>query len=475
MFIPITLKNNGTVLVIGGGRVALQKISTLLFSGVDGKNILVVAKSFINETKNLLIDKNIKYKEEAYSSRMFDEIPNLLFIVSSTNNESIRKIIFNDAKARNILINTVDAPDYSTFIFPAIIKREDVTIAINSSGKLPLFTTFVRHTIEDIFTQKLSDIYTYISKHYHDIKNKFPNPQTRRREFFHLFHKFPNLNTQTTNGHIYFASAGIGNVENVTVKTLNALRIADVILHDNLIPQGLLELSRRDAIKINVAKYGSCKAGKCSTIQENINQKIIEHAGKGEIVVRLKGGDGGIFGQLASEISAIREYNKKLSTSITYEVIAGTTTAAVAVANLGIPLTAKGLASSVTILTYHSPSQIDDDYMKSIVLRLPNETYAVYMCGKTISNFAERVISFSYSLLTMPIAILENIGGADEKVQIFTLEEVIDQTFSSPVIAIIGNVVGLLDNSNKKSKKEAIKPKPQKYSGNWHNFEGIII
>ena len=444
IYLPVSLNvTNSKILIVGGGNVAVQKLSTLLFVGIPASSISVVSKNFNKEILRVIQENAIVYYTREYGD---DLLNGKSIVISCTNDEYSRKRIYNDAKTRGILINTVDDKQFSTFILPAIVKHNDLTIAINSFGKFPLFVTFVRHTIEAIVTKKLVKMYDYIAENYGKIKERFPDSIQRRRVFFNLFNNkdWENI-TVKTGGYVYFVGSGVGDAEMITVKGLNALRIADVILYDNLIPNGLLDFSRRDSLKIDVAKYGTCKEGKCSTMQGDINSAIVDYAAQGKIVVRLKGGDCGVFGQLAQEVDAIVQHNKTAEQNeIGFEIISGVTSASAACSLLGIPLTAKGLSSSITLLTYHSRNSFDDKFMESVAMRLPMETYVVYMCGKTIGDFAQRVTSFDFNLRNMKIAIVQNIGDNSERKTISTLDGVIGKDFGSPVVAIVGNVLNLL-------------------------------
>jgi len=144
-------------------------------------------------------------------------------------------------------------------------------------------------------------------------------------------------------GKVYIVGAGPGDPGLITVKGLRLLEMADVIVYDHLINFNLLDWAKPNAEKINVGK----QVGKRILQQKEINKMLVKEAGKGKIVVRLKGGDPFIFGRGGEEVEALARHG------IPFEVVPGVTSAVAAPAYAGIPLTHRGLASSVALVTGH--------------------------------------------------------------------------------------------------------------------------
>src|SRR5262245_954959 len=167
--------------------------------------------------------------------------------------------------------------------------------------------------------------------------------------------------------HVSFVGAGPGDPELITLKALRRLRTAEVVIYDRLVAPVLLEEAPADAERIDVGKA----RGRVCLGQEAINWLLVDRAtrggedGRGARVVRLKGGDPGLFGRLAEEIAAVRE------AGVPFDVIPGVTAATAAAARTGISLTERGSASTVVFATgadHHgrSPASLDWDLLARI-------------------------------------------------------------------------------------------------------------
>ncbi len=166
------------------------------------------------------------------------------------------------------------------------------------------------------------------------------------------------MNESLNKGKVIIAGAGPGDPELITVKTARFLKEADVVLTDRLVSEQILKnFVSPDAEIINVGKQ--CRRG-LSTPQETINDLMVHHALLGKVVVRLKGGDVSVFSNILDELEVLNQHN------ISYEIIPGVTAALGAAAFAGIPLTARGYATSVRFLTYYKSDIVTDDYWKEL-------------------------------------------------------------------------------------------------------------
>jgi uroporphyrin-III C-methyltransferase len=205
-------------------------------------------------------------------------------------------------------------------------------------------------------------------------------------------------------GFVSFVSAGPGDPELLTLKAAARLRDADVVLYDDLASGAILDRARKDASLISVGK----RAGRLSAKQEHVNRLLIDYASAGVRVVRLKSGDAGIFGRLEEEIEALRQ------AGIAYEIIPGVTSASVAAATAGIPLTRRHTSRRVQFITgADATGELPGD-LNWAALTDSQSTTVVYMGKRTFPMLAARLIERGLSPET-PALLAESLGHDDEK------------------------------------------------------------
>ncbi len=228
--------------------------------------------------------------------------------------------------------------------------------------------------------------------------------------------------------------AGPGDPELLTLKALRALQDADVVLHDRLVSDGVLDLARRDATLICVGKA----AGAASTEQARIHELLIEHARAGRRVVRLKGGDPFVFGRGGEELEALARAH------IDFSVVPGITAAAGCAAYAGIPLTHREYAHSVSFVTGHSDARGSEPDWRS--LAKPGATAVFYMGLRRLDHIATQLIEHGASG-TRPAAIIARGTTADQQVVAATLASICDvasrANLEPPALLVVGDVVAL--------------------------------
>lgn len=203
-------------------------------------------------------------------------------------------------------------------------------------------------------------------------------------------------------GRVDFVGAGPGDPELLTLKALNALRRADVVIHDRLISPEILALARRGALVIDAGKEGFGP----STPQAEINRLIVAHARGGAHVVRLKSGDPGIFGRLDEEIEAVE------AAGLALEVVPGISAAAAAAAGIGQSLTRRGRNASVRLLTGHDVKGFANHDWRA--LARPGEVAAIYM-GKRAARFLAGRLMMHGAAADTPVTVVENASRANER------------------------------------------------------------
>lgn len=227
---------------------------------------------------------------------------------------------------------------------------------------------------------------------------------------------------------VYLIGAGPGDADLITLKAVKALNKADVVLYDYLANEEILEHAPKSAKRIYVGK----KAGEHYKTQDDINELIIAQARENENVVRLKGGDPFVFGRGGEEILALMENDIK------FEVIPGVTSAIGAPTSLGLPVTHRALATSVTIVTGHedptkSEKQVKWDYTADTLIILMG-----------IGNIKENTNEImKYRAPDTPVCVIESGTLPKERVIFGTLDDISTKEINTPAILIIGEVVNL--------------------------------
>ncbi|HEV2717533.1 MAG TPA: uroporphyrinogen-III C-methyltransferase [Terriglobales bacterium] len=231
------------------------------------------------------------------------------------------------------------------------------------------------------------------------------------------------------NGKVYLVGAGPGDPEMLTLKALKVLKRADVVLHDELVSPEIIAFVPSTARIQNVGK----RCGGKSTSQGEINSLLVQYALLGLQVVRLKGGDPFIFGRGGEELQALRE------AGIEVEVVPGITAALGAAAAVQIPLTHRGIASSLVFLTGHHAENANSDHWPDAIA--PNTTVVVYMPGRNYGATAQKLRAAGVAPET-PCAIVSHIGSRNESMCQTTIAELASTAaLPAPSLLVVGDVV----------------------------------
>ncbi len=254
-----------------------------------------------------------------------------------------------------------------------------------------------------------------------------------------------NAVTQAAIGKVYLAGAGPGDPDLLTVKTMKILQRADVVFHDDLVPQAVLELAGAHAEVVSVGK----RCGAKGITQAEINARMIEAARGGLDVLRLKGGDPSIFGRLAEEMDALE------AAGIPFEIIPGITAGCAAAASLGVSLTDRRKASRVVILSNHRAAESGARNQADWQALLREETTLVlYMPGHELAALRDELISAGLSGET-PAVLVSRMSMAGERIESGTLESLGRlPSLDSPVVLLIG---GALDRVLLRRNAEAVR------------------
>jgi uroporphyrin-III C-methyltransferase/precorrin-2 dehydrogenase/sirohydrochlorin ferrochelatase len=369
------------VLIVGGGPVAARKAKLLARAGA---RILIAARETGDEVNEMIRDGRAVLIAGEYRP---DLMKSVRLVFAATSDRVLNRRVFHDAERFGVPVNVVDDPELCRFISPAVIDRSPVQVAVSSGGASPILARHIRTWIEAILPDGIGRIASVAGKLRDEVRlNLSPD---KRRAFWESMlsdravrvdslmrrelQRFSGRTTGTgkSAGKVYLVGAGPGNPDLLTLKALQVMAGADVVLHDRLVSDDILDRVRRDARLIDVGK----RTGNHHRTQRQIDQLLVDEARKGKTVVRLKGGDPFIFGRGGEELQHLRR-NK-----IDYEVVPGVTAAAGCAAWSGIPLTHRDHAQVLSLVTGHraSAGSGGSDAVDWAGITGPGRTVVVYM------------------------------------------------------------------------------------------------
>lgn len=206
-------------------------------------------------------------------------------------------------------------------------------------------------------------------------------------------------------GFVSFVGSGPGDPELLTLKAADRLRNADAVLFDDLSSGPILELARAEADLVGVGK----RAGRPSPRQDHVSRLLVDYARSGQKVVRLKSGDGGIFGRLEEELVALK------AAGIPYEIVPGVPSACAAAAAAGIPLTRRLTARRVQFVTGHDVTGALPEDVNMAALADPDASTVVFMGKRTFPALAERLMDHGLPPET-PALLAEAVSTADQRI-----------------------------------------------------------
>lgn len=376
----VDLRGRG-VLVVGGGAVAQRKIELLLRAGPRLRVVAPVLSPPLQRRRG----------DFAWCQRGFEpaDLDDTALVVAATDDEALNARIAGLAAGRGVLVNVVDRPALCSVTFPAIVNRDPLLVAIASGGQAPVLVRQLRARIEALLPPRLGPLVDAAGRVRERLAAREPSLDQRRRlwEGFwpqvfdgtleRLLEPAAGLDLDpllddllraagTARGSVALVGAGPGDPELLTLRAARLLDGAEVIVHDRLVAPEILERARRDAERIDLGARPLAPA--------DIAALLVELARAGRRVVRLKGGDPGVFGRLGEELATLR------SAGIPASVVPGITAASACAAALHLPLTASGRAGHCTLVTARDGAAGPD----WPALAALGGTLAIYMGGATL-------------------------------------------------------------------------------------------
>lgn len=372
-------------------------------------------------------------------------------VFAATGDAENDRAIVAAARAEKIPANAVDQPDHCDFFTPALVNRAPVAVAIGTEGAGPVLAQMIRAQVDQLLAPSLGTL-ARLATSYRDIVERVVPKGASRRLFWRRFFSGAVADAVATGnvaeardaadgllqsldeakGYVWLVGAGPGAEDLLTLRAQRVMMEADVIVYDALVPQAIVDMGRRDAERLSVGKRKGCH----SKSQEEINELLVHLGRQGRRVVRLKSGDPLVYGRAGEEMAALR------AAGISYQVVPGITSAFAAAADFELPLTLRGVASSLVFTTGHDlTGHVLPDWAS---LAVSGATIAVYMGRTVAASVAARLMQAGLPAETT-VAVIENASRGDRRLLHGILRDLPDlqhrDELTGPVMVIIGDAV----------------------------------
>jgi uroporphyrin-III C-methyltransferase/precorrin-2 dehydrogenase/sirohydrochlorin ferrochelatase len=450
-YLPVFLKIKGRpCLLVGGGEIASRKAELLLRAGAE---LTVVAPEISPNVAALKESGALVHKPRAFSP---EDLKGQILVVAATDDAALNRQVSDLAQQSALPVNVVDQANLCSFIMPSIVDRSPVIVAVSTGGASPVLARLMRARLETLIPAAFGQLASLAGDFREQVKQRFEEP-ARRRLFWEQVLDGPiaemmfsgradaarralrdelaaGAESLPLTGEVYLVGAGPGDPDLLTSRAIRLMQRADVIVHDRLVSDAVLRLTRRDAQRI----YAGKERSRHMLPQESINQLLVRLAKEGKRVLRLKGGDPFIFGRGGEEIDTLAKEG------IPFQIVPGITAASGCAAYAGIPLTHRDYAQSCVFVTGHlKDGAINLDWE---TLAKPHQTIVVYMGLVGLPVICEELIKHGLSE-NLPAALIEQ--GTTPHQRIFTgtlttLPEIVESAdVRAPTLTIIGEVVKL--------------------------------
>ncbi|HEY1805874.1 MAG TPA: siroheme synthase CysG [Terracidiphilus sp.] len=414
--LPIFLNLDGRpALLVGAGTVALEKIGSLLKTGV---RLRVVAPEAREEIRQLAADGRLQWIEKEFEP---SDLDGNFIVIAATDVPEVNAAVYREATKRGIPANSVDDIPNCDFFFGSVVSRGDLQIAISTAGESPAVAQRLRREIDEQLPADLGPWLTKLGELRREVLATH-EPSEERRLLMHelaqrqicdsavcetkVLARTGKEAARAVAGTVYLVGAGPGDPELLTVKAVRLIEGADVILHDDLVPPAILDLAPRHAVVINVGK----RCGAKNITQEEINSLMIEHAQAARSVVRLKSGDPLLFGRAGEELAALEE------AGVPAEIVPGVSAAFAAAAAIGRSLTDRDWASHVVLSTGHHAQSHNREALPAV----ESGTRVVYMPGRDLTLLAAEWLAEGLPA-DLPCAVVSQAAQPDQRVLYTTL------------------------------------------------------
>jgi len=467
-YLPVFLDlRDRPVLLAGGGAVAARKLQALLRAGA---RVRVVAPAIDAAVVAQATPAGVELWRRAFEPA---DVDGAWLVIAATDDAAVNAAVAAAAGARGIWVNVVDDGAASSCLMPAIIDRSPVIVAVGTGGASPTLARRVRAAIEAALPERLGALAALAGRWRERARRALPDSAARRRFWEQVFDGAIGRRvaagaagdelmpaaiasaaaagpTAPASGEVWLIGAGPGDPELLTLRALQLLQRADVVLYDRLVPEAIVERARRDAERVFVGK----ESGRHRTTQEHINGLLLEYAGRGLRVARLKGGDPFVFGRGGEEIAVLAR------AGIPVTVVPGITAALGAAASTGLSLTQRHVAQAVCFVTVMGEAAEALDWR---ALATPLQTVVFYMGVAELARITGRLCAHG-APPERPAMLVERATLPGQRVICGNLSDIAARGaaagIAAPALLIVGDaarparraeifaVVGLADGGN---------------------------
>ncbi|WP_312936186.1 siroheme synthase CysG [Pseudomonas sp.] len=448
-YLPLFHKlQGGRALVVGGGEIALRKARLLADAGAE---LRVVAPQVDAQLREMVVAGGGEVRLRGYQ---VGDLDGCRLVIAATDDAPLNAQVSSDAQALSLPVNVVDAPALCTVIFPAIVDRSPLVVAVSSGGDAPVLARLIRAKLETWIPAAYGELAGLAARFRHRVKTLYPDVN-QRRGFWEDVFQGPIAERQLAGqgaeaerllrekvegapaqkgGEVYLVGAGPGDPDLLTFRALRLMQQADVVLYDRLVAPEIIDMCRRDAERIYVGK----RRAEHAVPQDQINRLLVELASQGKRVLRLKGGDPFIFGRGGEEIEELAEHG------IPFQVVPGITAASGCSSYAGIPLTHRDHAQSVRFVTGHLKDGSSNLPWNDLVAA--NQTLVFYMGLVGLPTICAELIAHGRAATT-PAALVQQGTTRNQRVFTGTLADLPDlvarHEVHAPTLVIVGEVVQL--------------------------------
>ncbi len=446
-------------LVVGGGAVAERRARLLLSAGA---RVTVRAPHPSPALEALAAERADGLAlERAPVLAAFDDaaVEPYWLVVAATDDRNANAAVAAAAGRAKRFCNVVDDPELCSFIMPAVVERDPVTVAISSSGAAPVLSRWIKGLIETMLPARLGALARLAGEGRARVRAAVPDAD-RRRDFWQAVVEGPiaahvyagrdeaaaaelesalertaaGAAAGVARGEAYLVGAGPGHPDLITLRGRQLLAAADVVLYDRLAAPELLAFARRDAELVSVGK----SPDRPSITQTQINRLLVQLVGSGKRVCRLKGGDPLVFGRGGEEIEALVE------AGLPFQIVPGVSAVEGCAAYAGIPLTLRGVSQAVVIATGHTKDHASAD----LASFRPGQTLALYMGVRHYEAIREALLAAGHDPAT-PAALVER-GTTDAQRVVRTILDLLPEArdrfhVTAPALLLVGPTAALAE------------------------------